>query len=327
MGYKGVMNAVHHLARAALLCAVLIGAASVAPPAAAQPCDAALLRQLPARAADAAGGSEIARRVEAISGSERDAVFVAELLAGNLPDFLRTLVAVALPAPRGGATVTACVLPDYLAVGSDRDFLLVPMGLAGALAVAQRSGFTLPTTRLVDAIYAQATLRLAPRPLPASDAMRSTAYLRNHDHIVDQQRSAAGGLLGWLIAGHKKDLVLTNRLWRALDRVAIYGWHRAPQDPIQTLSTVHGARYADYSHGVRLVSTVVYVDGAPRPIAAALADPVLAPALSAEGPIPNLEGLTAALSAPPARAAALDTATTFCSSGNPGDSSGGCARP
>lgn len=321
------MRVLRRLGASAVLTA-LVSAMPGTPARAAAACDPALLRDLPARARDAASGSEVARRVETISGVERDAVFVAELLAGNLPDFLRKLVAVTLRAPAGGATVTACVLPDYLSIGSDRDFLLVPMGLAGALAVAQRGGFTLPTTRLVDAIYAQAAVRLPPRPLPASDAMRSTAYLRNHDRIVGEQRSAAGGLLGWLTAGHKKDLVLTNRLWRALDRVAIYGWHRAPRDPIQTLSTVHGTRYADYSHGVRLVSSVVYVDGAPRPIAAALADPALAPALSAEGPMPDLDRLTGTLAAQPARAAALETAVrASCSSENRGDSSRDCARP
>ena len=48
---------------------------------------------------------------------------------------------------------------------------------------------------------------------------------------------------------------------------------------------MHGARYADYSHGVRLVSVVAYVDGRPRSLIDALQDPRLAPALSDEGPI------------------------------------------
>ena len=51
-------------------------------------------------------------------------------------------------------------------------------------------------------------------------------------------------------------------------------------------SIVHGARYADYSHGVRLVSAVAYVDGRPRAIAEVLEDRQLAPVVSDEGPIP-----------------------------------------
>jgi len=90
---------------------------------------------------------------------------------------------------------------------------------------------------------------------------------------------------GVLTAGHKKDLVITNRLWRFPDRVAIYGWHRGIDEPIQPLSTVHGARYADYSHGVRLVSTTICVDGKPMSLFEALEDPELAQVLSGEGPL------------------------------------------
>jgi hypothetical protein len=80
-------------------------------------------------------------------------------------------------------------------------------------------------------------------------------------------------------------LVLTNRLLANPDRVAIYGWHEDGGRPIQPLSTVHGARYADYSHGVRLVSAMAYVDGAARPLLDLLEDPRLARLVSDEGPI------------------------------------------
>ncbi len=315
--------------RAACRALVVAGGALWAFGAAAEPCDPSLLHHMPARATDAMGGSAFARRIDATSGPEREAAIARELASGNVPSFLRRLVPVSLSAARSGGRlieVTACVLPDYLAVGSDQDFLIVPMALATALRVAARDGFTLPTPKLVDAIYAQAAVHLPPRPLPASDEMRSTAYYTNHDRIIGEQRSALRVLLGSLVAGHKKDLVLTNRLWNAQDRVAIYGWHRPDANPIQPLSTVHGERYADYSHGVRLVSTTVYVDGAARPIAAALADPEVAPALSSEGPMPRYDALIATLTTRPAKAAALD-ATASCSSGNPGDSSRGCARP
>jgi hypothetical protein len=94
--------------------------------------------------------------------------------------------------------------------------------------------------------------------------------------MIAQQRAAQHAPQGALTAGDKKDLVLTDRLLRAPGRVAIYGWHRASHDPIQPLSTVHGAGYADYSHGVRLVSRTVYVNGASRSIDAVLTDPELA---------------------------------------------------
>ena len=74
-------------------------------------------------------------------------------------------------------------------------------------------------------------------------------------------------------------------------RVAIYGWHVGSGHPIQSLSLVHGARYADYSHGVRLIAATAYVEGAPRSIFAVLEDPELAGVLNDEGAVPSMDEL------------------------------------
>ena len=95
----------------------------------------------------------------------------------------------------------------------------------------------------------------------------------------------AGGRHGVLLAGHKKDLVLANRLSANRGRVAIYGWHRGNGDPIQPLSTVHGEYYADYSHGIRLVSRTAYVDGRPVDLRGLLTDSVYAALLNSDGPL------------------------------------------
>jgi len=257
-------------------------------------CSDGLLWKIPSRAPAALTGSEFAHRVEALSGPEREEEIEAELMAGDMPQFLRRLVPVTMNGylPDGEKVdVTVCVLTDYLAIGSDRDFLTIPMRLATALTVASDFGFTLPTWKIVDAIYRQAEVHLAPQPLPAGDQMRSTEYYCHHNELIEEQRMALGVQPGVLTAGHKKDLVITNRLWRYPDRVAIYGWHRSDACPIQPLSTVHGARYADYSHGVRLVSTTICVNGKPMSIFDALADPGLSQMLSGEGPLPRLTDL------------------------------------
>ena len=240
--------------------------------------------RLPARPAHAVGGSEFARRTSGLSSEERDRAVVAELERGNMPSFLGHLTPVKLTtnAPDGQAVAaTIWVTPDYLAIGSDDDFLYVPLTYTSATAVADRFGSVLPTASMVDAIYEQSAHHLTPVPLPAGPLMRSNLYLSRHQQRIDEQRS--GLPLGELISGHKKDLVLSNRLGQLPGRVAIYGWHRAPRQPIQPLSTVHGAQYVDYSHGVRLVSAVVLVDGQPRSIYDALQDSRIAPVLSREG--------------------------------------------
>ena len=274
-------------------------------------CDQDPIHAIPHRAADAPAGSEFARRVESISGPERDAQIKSELLSGNVPQFLRHLAPVTVTNADAAhpVEITVCVLPDYLAIGSDKDFVFVPMGLEAALDVADHLGFDLPTPKLVDAIYQESAVKLAPQPLPASDRMRSTDYVVHHTQLITQQRSELGAPLGELTAGDKKDLVLTSRLWQIPGRVAIYGWHRGVNQPIQPLSTVHGARYADYSHGIRLVSSIVYVNGVKRSIDDVLAEPRLAVLLTSEGPLTRIAERLSILMARMAKDRATATAS------------------
>jgi hypothetical protein len=263
------------------------------------PCDDSVTQRIPPRPADAAGGRAFADALHGLSDDEREARIRRELFTGNIPQFLRRFVPIRLEVPGNGKPVgvVLCAAPDYLAIGSDEDFLLMPMRLGTALSVAAQYGFTLPTPRMVDAIYGQADVHVAPQPLPASSQMRSTAYSLQHNELIGAQRAALGASLGDLIAGDKKDLVLTNRLRTHPDRVAIYGWHTADGKPIQSLSTVHGWRYADYSHGARLISNRVFINGIPRSIFSVLQNERLARAVSSEGVIADVQGLIETLDA------------------------------
>ena len=283
-----------------LLAAALPADAAGVPPS--NPCPQSLLKAVPARPPSAETGSDFARRVADLDESARERAIAAELLSGDIPAFLRALKPVrlrgALPSGRI-VTITLCVMPDYLAIGSDRDFLRIPMRLGTALAVAARFGFVLPTARVVDAIYDQAEVQLAPQPLPASDSMRSTAYYLTHDALVRAQLEGRGAALGALVAGDKKDLVLTDELRAMPGRIAIYGWHVSSGHPIQPLSLWHGKRYADYSHGARLLSQIVLVNDMQRSLYDVMGDPKLAPIVSGEGPIPLTRQLAARLAVAP----------------------------
>jgi hypothetical protein len=115
--------------------------------------------------------------------------------------------------------------------------------------------------------------------------MRSTEYYQIHNEMIEKQSRAHGVRLGTLVSGHKKDVVITNRLAKRPGQIAIYGWHRATGAPIQPLSTVHGAGYADYSHGIRLISETAIIDGKLRSMYDILQDSLLANVLSDEGAI------------------------------------------
>lgn len=245
-----------------------------------------LVRKIPPRSPTALTGSEFAQKIFGLHGIQREQLILEQLRAGNLPEFLKMLVPVHLghrSETGRKTTITVFAMPDYLAIGSNQDFIRIPMGRYTAAAVAGQFGFILPTTKIVDAIFRQSVFRLRPEPMRAGPEMRSTAYYLAHNQKIGKQFLAAGCSLGDLISGHKKDVVMTARLAKRQERVAIYGWHDPAGAPIQPLSTVHGANYADYSHGIRLISDLALVDGELRSIWRILEDPVLAGILNDEG--------------------------------------------
>lgn len=296
MPFRIVSRRVRALSIAAC-CALL----PVAAQAAATVCPSPLTRAIPARSSISPTGSAVVQQVGEAAGQQRDAAFLTEILAGNLPTFLRELVPVTLTGTLASGRkvlVTLCVTPEYMAVGSDSDFVRVPLGLAAAARIAKEFGFLLPTTKMVDAIYQQADKRVSPSPMKPTAKMTTTSYLVEHNRTVERQLAATGTSHATLSAGHKKDLVLSNRLRAKSGRVAIYGWHRPNGKPIQPLSTVHGAEYADYSHGIRLVSQTAYVDGKPTKLDDIMRDRELAGIVSNEGPIADVTLLIAEVARP-----------------------------
>ena len=111
--------------------------------------------------------------------------------------------------------------------------------------------------------------------------MTTVAVFLRHNEIV--RASAQQRPPGTLVAGHKKDVVIANKVFKMPGKVAIYGWHKPDGKPIQPLYTGHAASWVDYSHGIRLVSRRMMVDGVAKTIEEVLADPRLAPLLSNEG--------------------------------------------
>ena len=248
--------------------------------------DSLVLQNIPNRPQDAIRGQQFGMETKGMTGKERQKRALEELLRGNVPDFLRNLKPVRLShRPPHGEMITAIiwVTPDYLAIGSDEDFLRIPLTYPSAVMAAQAFDCILPTRKMVDAIYDQATCHLRPDPLPPGPKMRSSEYYLKHREMIRAQRKTAGCALGELVSGHKKDVVLTNRLNDKPGRIAIYGWHRKSGETIQPLSTVHGERYADYSHGVRLIYKTVWINGEALSILEVLQDPGIARVLTYEG--------------------------------------------
>lgn len=238
---------------------------------------------IPKRGSDFVTGRSFANRVRGFDLEHREEAVLGELLKGNIPEFLRTFQPIQVELTHAGATIKATywVAPDYLSIGSNEDFLRMPMTPMTAQKVCDKFGFNMPTRKMVNDIYRQAKVKLSPSPMPASSQMVSIDYYTRHQSTVQAQ--LGGQHRGELIAGHKKDIVNTPQLLARPYQVAIYGWHRSESSPIQPLSLVHINTYADYSHGVRLVQGTMLVDGKPMAVKDVLRDPVLSALLSDEG--------------------------------------------
>jgi hypothetical protein len=246
------------------------------------------INAIPPRAPDAISGSQFAHMTAALSDFDRQKAALTEMERGNLPDFMRTLYPIGISFCRPNGTSISGIIwvsPDYISIGSNNDFLRFPLSYFPAAAIARCFGCVLPTPKIVDTIYRAAKVHLRPQPLQAGPCMRSCEYCLRHQKIVEEQRGCRP--IYGIIAGHKKDVVLTNRLWNKIGRIAIYGWHRDDRSPIQPLSTVHGENYADYSHGIRLIRDSVWIQGEMRSMYDVLQDDTLAPLLTYEGALRN----------------------------------------
>ena len=258
------------------------------------PADAPEVRlAFPTRLADASAGSRFQQQIGELPRDQREAAILREVTSGNVPEFLRRLKPICVEAiDEAGAkhVATYFVMSDYLAVGTDDDFFRVPITPATATAIADKFDASLITSKISDDVFAAAQVRLDPKPLTKDRDAVATFW--QHQQIIEEQ--LRGKPHGQLVAGIKKDVVLTNRLKEKPHKVAIYGWHHPNGRPIQSLYVGHVDWYVDYSHGVRLMSQQILVDGRSLKVSDVLKDARLCPLLSGEGPMDAAEIVRAA---------------------------------
>lgn len=242
------------------------------------------------RPATALSGSEFSKSISdtTLSQEEREAIILKEIRSGNIPQFYRKLTEIRDTTVIEGKTQTIkyFVLPDYLAIGSNEDYFYCPMTPILAQKVANLMACSLPTRKISDRIYQNAQVKMVPEPIPPSKKMTTIPIFWQHNQAVQQQRqkSIQDLPLGSLVGGNKKDIVISDKMYKDTSlRVVIYGWHQPGGKAIQPLYNGHTADWADYSHGVRLIQNKVWVNGKKTSIQKILKSPELAPLLSDEG--------------------------------------------
>lgn len=206
-------------------------------------------------------GSAFYKQAAAMNWAARDSFAIKEILAENVPGFLREFkpINISIMDSITGKKINATyyVAPDYLSIGTNDDWARINISPKAAQQIADDFECFLPTRKMVDDIYDAATVKLEPMPMYAF--RDSTPTMWQHHLIIEGQRKGRSGL----IAGIKKDVVISGKITRdgKPDRVAIYGWHKLDGKPIQPLYTGHIYWWVDYSQGIRLVYRNIKVDG------------------------------------------------------------------
>jgi len=247
---------------------------------------------IPKRPANANEGSEFVAQVTGLSITDRETAVVREILSGNVPSFSRKLRSLKISQTVDAKKYELIYFSvcDYMAIGSDQDYLYISMTPTTAQYLADKLNCSLPTKKIVDNIYANSEMKLSPQPIPPSDKMTTIQVFKQHTDSIKQQisqlefdRSANS-----IIAGHKKDIIISNNVYspdRNYARVVIYGWHLSENNPIQPVYNGHIATYADYSHGVRLISKLAFINGDSIHVDDILKDSNFSMLLSSEGVI------------------------------------------
>lgn len=207
-----------------------------------------------------------------------------ELLNGNIAPFSKKLQPIYLKKTIDGVlqVLKIWVTSDYLALGTDDKHLRFPLSFEHTLELLKKFNALLPTTVIVDAVYAQSLQKVYAHPLPPIDGkMESFAYYQQIQKLIE--KDLKGKLPFGLLAGHKKDLVLSKKLSSKPNSVAIYGWYYPSGRRIQNLNLDHNAKYVDYSHGIRLVAPIAELNGKEIEVKNILKDPILSQLISNEG--------------------------------------------
>lgn len=234
---------------------------------------------IPANNGKAEPGSVFMQRISSLSLEEREGEIYKALATGNIPRFLRNTVTLSgyfYDFEGILHRIIYEVMPDYLSVGTDDDYCRIPMNPYTAQKLADEFGGSLLTSAMSDHIYSMAEIKLKPfNYVPAGNANESVQKFIEHSAQIDFQMKEAGGRNGQLVAGIKKDVILSRDIALKPDKVVIYGWHNPGGEPIQPVYSGHIWWYVDYSHGIRLVNNQVIIDGKPALLSEILKDKFL----------------------------------------------------
>ncbi len=242
------------------------------------------------------GGREFLKSLKDQSGSfspeQREIAILEQLKQGNVPEFCRHFASLTLHDKVKNVTGTLEVMIDYIAIGNDDDYVRVPLSGLTMQKVADAWGCAIPTRKVVQEAYEQATNKLVAHNLGfwqhGSMWQASNWAIMLHDDIIQGKYVCERGTKGppeaagrvemafelnhkgkcqlppphplTLSSGHRKEVIIHPDDLSV--HLAFYGWFQADGKAIQGAGGCkHGPAFADCSHGNRLCAPTLLVNG------------------------------------------------------------------
>lgn len=212
------------------------------------------------------------------SVAERDELAAQMILRGNFPNFLRKMVPVEIE--KNGNALVYRVTPQEISIGTDNDWVTWPLTGPSAQMVADHFGCVLPTPEISKQVWEHAKIKLTPKPLSgmttkingqtyspksfvASKHMISNEGIALHNKVIRQQLESEDYTPGDLVAGGKKDVVISNEL-AGTHRLGLHGLYTSSGQPIQGGAlSAHPDNHVEYGMAVRLVDRRAILNGKP----------------------------------------------------------------
>lgn len=108
-------------------------------------------------------GEQFFKDAMTMQWKQRDSFAVKEILAGNIPRFLLKLIPINVTAKDTTTgkvnRATFYVMPDYLSVGTNKNWARIPLTPIAAQLIADSLQCFLPTRKMVNDIYANAAIK------------------------------------------------------------------------------------------------------------------------------------------------------------------------
>lgn len=208
---------------------------------------------------------------DASTTADVDAAVMAMTISGGAPDYIAKNFWRWVEITGGGHTLRFLAAPTCYALGDDDAPFFCARGTPyGAQAIADYWDCILPSRVLLRHIQASSDpvvryidVKGAPYSIPLAKIETPAATQAASDAANARFASLGASPGDGLSVGFKKSIVVGPNLDGS--HVAIYGGIGGTYDPpwnvVQPYSTIHGASYGDYSHGITLVSRKCQLDG------------------------------------------------------------------